>query len=247
MEISKDKLFVKEYFLAAGECNAESEMPLTLLANRLIEIATLHANYWNVGYKRLQEENRGWVLSRMAIEMKRYPRINETYRISTWVESYNRHFSERNMEITDEDGNVLGYARTIWMVIDFTTRESCNLAELEYIQKNTYDKECPIERQGRIKKLTPERQSHYTFAYSDIDFNRHVNSVRYISLFLNQWEMEHHDHFRIARFEIAYTKEAYIGESVTITTEETETEAHLEIASEQTSHCKARIVFEKRQ
>ena len=44
------KLFVSDYFLTPGECNPEQRMPLTLLINRLIEVATLHANELGIGY-----------------------------------------------------------------------------------------------------------------------------------------------------------------------------------------------------
>ena len=38
------KIYSKEYFLTAGECDAEGRMPLTLLTSRIIESATCHAN-----------------------------------------------------------------------------------------------------------------------------------------------------------------------------------------------------------
>ncbi len=49
--------YTKRYYLSAGECNPESEMPVPLLVSRLIEIATLHANEWGVGYAHLIAEN----------------------------------------------------------------------------------------------------------------------------------------------------------------------------------------------
>ena len=112
------KEFSKTYYLAAGECNPQGELPLTLLMTRIIEVATLHANSWGVGYERLIRDNQVWVLSRVAIEMTEYPKVNTNYKLTTWIEDYNRHFSQRNMRIDDENGKPLGYVRTIWMVID---------------------------------------------------------------------------------------------------------------------------------
>ena len=51
-------------------------------------------------------------------------------------------------------------------------------------------------------------RSRYRFQYTDIDFNRHVNSSRYIDLLLNQWSLGFHDANRLTRFEIAYIHEA---------------------------------------
>ena len=99
------KIYSKSWLLTPGECNCEKEMPVWLMTERIIDVATEHANSWGVGYARLILDNQAWVLSRVAIEMKRWPKVNETYTLSTWVEDYNRHFSERNIEVTDTDGS----------------------------------------------------------------------------------------------------------------------------------------------
>ncbi len=177
--MSNLKEFRQEFFLTAAECNPEKEMPLSLVMTRIIEMATLHANAWGVGYAKMIESNQGWVLSRVTVEMTRYPKVNEPYSFTTWIESYNRHFSQRNMEIRDHNDEVIGYVRTIWMVIDFATRESVDISKLSYISENISGRECPIAPQGRLKTVEPSRTAAYTFGYMDCDINRHVNTVKY--------------------------------------------------------------------
>ena len=125
-----NNVFSRQFYLLPGECNSEQEMPLWLLVNRIIEVATLHADSLGIGYRRLSRDNQAWVLSRMAIEMERYPKAGENYTLATWIESFNRHFSERNIEILDGDGTAIGYARTIWSVIDTNARTSCDISAL---------------------------------------------------------------------------------------------------------------------
>ena len=174
------KEFSKTYYLAAGECNPQGELPLTLLMTRIIEVATLHANSWGVGYERLIRDNQVWVLSRVAIEMIEYPKVNTNYKLTTWIEDYNRHFSQRNMRLDDENGKPLGYVRTIWMVIDMNTRASVDIEKLGYIRDNVSDIPCPIEPQSRLRPIEQGHAVDYTFGYMDCDFNRHVNTVRYL-------------------------------------------------------------------
>ena len=203
------KEYKQSFYLSAGECNPQAEMPLTLLMSRIIEVATNHANTWGVGYARLIEDNQGWVLSRVTIEMTRYPRVDEFYTLTTWIEDYNRHFSQRNMEIADNDGNVIGYARTIWVVISLSTRESVDISKLSYINENVSGKLCPIEPMSRLKPFEPTRIENHRFRYSDIDFNGHVNTVRYIEHLVNQFPMQHHADNMVKRMELAFVKEAY--------------------------------------
>lgn len=240
------QLYSCRHMLTAGECNAQREMQLQLLASRIIEIATFHANYWGVGYAKLLEHNQAWVLSRMAIEMTRFPKVGEHYTLTTWVENYNRHFSERHIEIKDDNGNVLGYARTIWAVIDITTRSSCDITAFEFMRDNILAKECPIERQSRFKTVNHLRESSYTFRSSDIDFNRHVNTLRYIGVLLNQWNVDFYDKHRIHRFEISFSKECRENEEVTIGIDDSTDECLLEIVHDNVAVCKAKFIFENR-
>ena len=245
------KYYTHEFFLTAGESTPQKEMPLLLLVSRLIEVATEHANIWGVGYAKLVEDNQAWVLSRVTVEMTDYPRVNESYTIRTWVEGYNRYFSQRNFEIVNAKGETLGFARTIWLVIDSLKREMVDISNLSYVISNVYDKDCPIEPQSRLRPVTDARVAQHTFQYTDTDINCHVNSVRYVEALLNQWKLKHYEQYRVKRFEIAYMKEclAEVAYEIAVN-EDNPLDTKLEITSivdDKTEiNCRARVVFENR-
>ena len=241
------KEYKQSFYLAAGECNPQAEMPLTLLMNRIIEVATNHANSWGVGYARLIQDGQGWVLSRVTIEMERYPRVDEWYSLTTWIEDYNRHFSQRNMEIADGDGNVIGYVRTIWVVINLNTRESVDISKLGYIARNVSPHPCPIEPQSRLKPFEPTRTENYRFRYADIDFNGHVNTVRYLEHLVNTFTMQWHAANFIKRMEIAFVKEAYYDSEAQILIDDTDPmNVRLDINADGTTRVRSRFIFQKR-
>lgn len=216
MEEMKQAVFEEEYFLTPAECNPQGRMPITLLINRLIEVATLHANQLGIGFASLVGRHETWVLSRVAVEMGRYPRWNERYRIATWVSSINRLFSERDFEILDGEGRVIGHARTVWAVMNTDTRQVADISQMEWVREFIPGRECPVAKPGRLRPLTAFESHPYRFTYCDMDFNRHVNSSRYIELLLNQWDLAFHDCHRLTRFEIAYVREAVYGEEVEV-------------------------------
>ncbi len=241
-----EKLFTQRYMLTAGECNGEQELPLWLLASRIIEAASLHANALNIGFERLKEANQSWVLSRLAIEMQRYPKAGDIYCVHTWIESFNRHFSERNFEITDGDGTVLGYARSVWMVIDSTTRESCDMSYL-CSPELILTKECPIAKQSKVKAIAATETRNHRFLYSDIDFNRHVNTLRYICAILDMLPIDFYDNNLLSRFEIAFMKETYFGTEVSINFDNSVTnDFTAEITADSAPLCKSRLLFQAR-
>ena len=245
--IQKKEFFI-DYYLAAGECNPQGEMPLTLLMRRIIEVATFHANSWGVGYARLIQDNQVWVLSRVTIEMTRFPRVNENYRLTTWIEDYNRHFSQRNMRLDDAEGNPLGYVRTIWMVIDMNTRASVDISQLGYIRENISDLPCPIEPMSRLRPIEQGHSVEYTFGYMDCDFNRHVNTVRYLSHLMNLFDMDCYDNCFIHRMEISFIKETHYGETCEFVIDDSDPiDSHMSITdADGDDHVRARFLWKER-
>lgn len=212
-----DKIYVHEYSLTAAQCNAQRELAPAMLVQHIIEVCTEHADALGVGFKQLAANGTLWVLSRIAFEMKRYPRLLENYSLVTWVEAYNRHFSERNIEIRGEGGEVIGFARTIWVSIDMKTRRPANLSAFEFLKEVVCDRACPIDKQGKIHPVEPPQMCHpYRFQVSDIDVNRHVNSSRYVELVINQMDLDTYDNFYVARFEIEYRREAHFDNEVEV-------------------------------
>lgn len=212
--------------LTPSESNAQQSLPLTLLVSQLIELATDHANHLGIGFIKLDPKGLGWVLSRITVEMKHWPRVGERYRLSTWVETLNRHFSERCFSVENEKGEILGYSRSVWMVIDLSSHKSAGTGGVEFNQDLIPGRECPIKRQMRHKPFEPDKIREYTFQYTDLDFYRHVNTVRYIALLLNQFPLSCYDENLLSRFEIAFMNEAKYGETARLCSlkEETATE-----------------------
>lgn len=241
------KEFSKTYYLAAGECNPQGEMPLTLLMTRIIEIATWHANSWGVGYARLIQDNQVWVLSRVTIEVTSMPRVNQEYTITTWIEDNNRHFSQRNMRLDDAQGNPLGYVRTIWMVIDMNTRASVDISQLSYICENISDLPCPIEPQSHLRPIQQGHAIDYTFGYMDCDFNRHANTVRYLAHLMNLFDMDCYDHYFIRRMEIAFIKETHYGETAQFIIDDSDPmDSRISVTIDGTDHVRARFQWHER-
>lgn len=245
---SANKLFEKRYFLTPAECNPQGRMPITLLINRLIEVATLHADAIGIGYETLVDRHETWVLSRVAVEMTLYPAVNDHYTVRTWISSINRLFSERDFEILDTEGNPIGYARTVWAVLNTDTRLGADISHMEWVRELIpADKTCPVDKPSRPQPVTGYNAHPYRFTYCDIDFNRHVNSSRYIELLLNQWSLQFHDHNRLTRFEIAYLREAYYDEEVEVRLQPIEgNSVRAELAHNDTPLCRAMLRFSQR-
>lgn len=236
------------YFITPGLCNTRRELPVPLLVSNIIETATKHANMLGIGFKSMTPKGIGWVLSRLTLQMDRYPSFNEHYVLSTWVESWNRHFSVRDFQIATPEGEVLGYARTVWMVIDLESHANVGTTGLDFDNSLiSADRVCPIPLQKKHRSdIAPSRTTEYTFRYTDIDFYGHVNTVRYVELLLNQFSLSKYEKSHVHRLEMAFQHEARYGQDIRIDISGTDAEGFSLILSDKASGTpllNSRIVF----
>lgn len=222
-------------------------LTLGVLGNHLLNCAGFHANDRGFGIATLNEENYTWVLSRLAIELDEMPYQYEEFKVQTWVENVYRLFTDRNFAIMDKDGKKIGYARSVWAMINLNTRKPADLLALHggSIADYICEEPCPIEKPSRIKVTSTEPAAVLTAKYSDIDINGHMNSIRYIEHILDLFPLDLYKTKRISRFEMAYVAESYCGDELTFFCDETtENEYHVELKKNgQEVVCRSKVIF----
>lgn len=228
-----------------GALNAQRRLPIATLISQVLQVACNHADERGFGYERLTQQDTTWVLARFAIEIARYPEAYDHYLIETWVDDIARIFSSRNFEILDQQGHNMGYARSVWSQLDLKTRRPLDLSSLCEIENYKLDRSCPIDPPSKLPALTTEPKELYRVRYTDIDFNRHVNSSKYIECMLNQFDLAYFDTHHLSRLEIAYLSEATFGDTLLVLCEEIQTDIWLfELRkTDQTALCRAKLFF----
>ncbi|MBP1614664.1 MAG: acyl-ACP thioesterase [Bacteroidetes bacterium] len=223
-------------------------LTMGVLGNHLLNCAGFHSTDRGFGMASLNEDNYTWVLSRLAIELDEMPYQYEEFTIQTWVENIYRLFTDRNFAIINKDGKKIGYARSVWAMINLATRKPADLLALHGggIVDYICEEPCPIEKPSRIKVDTQEITSTLVAKYSDIDINGHVNSIRYIEHILDLFPLEMYKMKRIRRFEMAYVTESYYGDELSFIKQKVaEGEYHLEVKkNEQEVFCRSKVIFE---
>ena len=198
-----------EFMAEPFHCDFSGRMFLGHLGNQMLNAADYHSTDRGFGMKYLMTIKRSWVLSRLAIEMEEMPTQYEHFTIETWVENAMRFFTSRNFCVSDGNGCIYGYGRSIWAMIDTETRI-------------VDDKPCPIEKGGRVKMSeNVELIKTIDVNYNDVDINGHVNSVKYIEHVLDLWDINWYREHQLKRFEIAYVAEAHQGDLLNFYQEQT--------------------------
>ena len=209
----------------------------------LLNVAGIDAKHKGISADVLMQQNRSWVLSRMAVEIDRQPEQYEEYSIYTWVNPHtSRLISPRNFELRDSKGNIFGRAVSQWCVIDFEKRVPVSLEEIDDLFEGKFcEAPSPCEAPRKIRGIEPSITRKHEVRYSDIDFNRHVNTMRYIRMMLNTRPIEYLTESRPLRLDIQFVRECKLGQVLTIGYEQRENVSLFEIRNEEEVACTAAI------
>ena len=212
-----------EFPIYPQEIDARQNLRLTSLCNYILNTAGYAAIENGFGSLEMIERGMTWVLSRLAIEMTELPKQYEHLCIKTWVEDYGRLFTTRHYQLFNHEGKIIGNATSLWAMIDVKTRKPINLQSMPEFNQFATGKKGEIDPAKKIRINNCEKISSHTSSYSDIDFNNHVNSVKYIEWMLDSYHASEKLYERnMKRVEINYLHESIFGEQIDICSEETE-------------------------
>ncbi|MDR3226502.1 MAG: acyl-ACP thioesterase [Prevotellaceae bacterium] len=212
----------------------------------VLDIAGIDADEKGFGLKKLHDDNRSWVLSRMALDFYRLPEKYEKIDVTTWVNNYGRLITTRNFTINDENNHRIFAAVTQWAMIDLSTRQPLDLCYVSEYDNHICADSSPIEHPRKVAQANPTKTKTHEVAYSDIDFNRHVNTLRYFSLMLDMLPIEMLSNTNAAHVEINFLHESQYGDTLTIGYEQRDTKSIFEIKNNNNiAICRAAIEFRK--
>ncbi len=229
-------------------CDFMGKATLPVIGNYILQAATIHAQQRGFGYETIVKDNIAWVLSRLSIEISEYPGYDEDFTVETWVEDVTRFFTQRCFRFINNKGEIIGYARTIWAAIDMNSRRPVDIPSWrpdlsDFVDNNL---ECPVEKPLKIPAVENiEPFMGYSVRYSDIDINRHMNSIKYIEHTINAFDLEVFKEKVIRKFEIVYLAEGSFGDKLKLYKEGINQNEYLvDTKKEGESICRSRIIWE---
>ena len=214
------KSWEDDYSISFYEVDTKNEVFLPVLWSFMQETAWHHADHLRLGYSDLAEHQYFWVLSRLSIEMKEYPRWGDRIKVKTWLTGVGRLFALRHFSITDSKGEIIGSAKSAWLVLDLKNRKP---QRIEPVFKHIQHLLDPHPLDEAPEKLpapaNPGMEKSYQVRYSDIDIHHHVNNIKYIEWIFDSYPFEMNQTHHIHTFEINFLEESTHGDEIAIYTE----------------------------
>ncbi len=178
--------WVDQYQIHSYEVDQQSRLSIVSAINYFQESAWRNADSMGLGFKALAEKDRFWVLSRLYVEMYRYPFWGDTIQLETWPKGMESLFALRDFRFKSADGKELyGAGTTAWLIIDGTSHR---LQRVEHIcgDMPCYPQDALDRQPGKITlAATMTSQARLIAGYTDVDVNNHVNNVCYLNWAVN--------------------------------------------------------------
>ena len=200
-----------EYEIKYQEVDGEKKLRLFNLENYLLEVAGTVADDLGFGIAKLHPRGLTWILTRLSVEMYELPTHCQSVRFETWIESNAHMLSTRDFRIYTGD-KLIGQCKSVWAVLDLEKREIVNLFD-DPMFEGCVDGE--VIEMSRVRMTTipePTGCVPHKIVYSDIDYNGHCNSCRYLQAMTDAWLPDYYG--KKVRLDINYQKEAMLGETL---------------------------------
>ena len=187
------------------------------LCRSFLEAAWNHAEQLGIGYSDLSKQNQFWVLSRLLVQVDRYPEWGDRVTLNTWPRGISSVFALRDFELMDSERRRLAGGASSWLVLDAATHRPQRIDKLLLRIPNQIAR---MSLQRDPAKLPTPETSAVTLTtsvrYSDIDVNQHVNSARYVGWLLDSYPPDFHLKHSLRTLEINYVGETLWGENVSV-------------------------------
>lgn len=215
------------YVVQYQDVDVNRRLRLHTLENYLLNVAARVADELGFGIPNLLPMGYTWIITRLNLELQYLPRHGETLTIETWIEQNVHMLSLRDFRlyIRQSDGTdvLLGCAKSVWAILDLEKREIVNVFDLPMFDGTVDGEVLPMTKpihlspicidEARLLPNTIAADSVlHTIQYSDVDYNRHCNSCRYLEWMLNACTWQ--DTALPFRLDINYVKELHLGDKM---------------------------------
>lgn len=162
-----------------GDVTPNRHLRLDALVNILQEMAIEHTRQVGIELSSLLDSGRTWVLSKIHLDLKRLPTLDEKVEVQTWSRSIERFKGVRDFTFSVE-GRHIASASTLWLYIDIARRRPVRVPDhYESLYKSEKDHATglDVEHWTHPEAVADNAPLIITTRISDFDVNGHVNNA----------------------------------------------------------------------
>jgi len=177
----------QEFEFSLGATDPCGRVKHKFLLETFQEMAEIDAAKYNFAVFQTIQRGMTWVLRSYRIDFAKYPcREDKVLKIKTYAEIYKNLFSLRTFEVRNASDELLGVAKTWWVLIDIERKRPLRLDKVDglsdFLQKVS-EVHPPEVKISKVNK--PIISAPWQVCWQDLDVNDHTNHTVYF-----KWALE---------------------------------------------------------
>lgn len=213
--------FSKEFAIHYFDLNSNGYVSPTTVVNFFQETAICHSHAVGLGLERLSAMGMGWVIYRWSIKINKGLHWQDKAKITTWAHRFKGLYATREFSITDQWGNPVGQATSLWIFLNTLRGRPMRIPEEISAAYGVNPRRLINDDFSELPQVkNPSQVKNFWVRMSDIDTNQHVNNVRYIDWFLETLPEKVYHHGELTSLEVIYRHSVRFGTMVESQTEE---------------------------
>lgn len=209
------QIYTEDFKIRSYETGTDGRVTVQSICNYLQEAAGNHATLLGVAVDKLFRQNLTWVLSRIHVQMNKYPYWRQKVLIETWPSDAYGMFAIRDFILYDEYKNIIGHATTSWMLLDFKKMRPISMPDfIMEIERPERSRSLP-DKFDKLPHADEYPQTRtFNVRMSDLDMNNHVNNVHYMDWALETIPPDFKKKNDLSGLEISFRAESNFGDRI---------------------------------
>ncbi len=154
-----------------------------------------------------------FLMSRMSLVIHKPVHSYETVTVRTWAPESRGSTFNRAYEMLSESGEILAQGKSLWALIENSTRRLTRVGEVPLSYGSAEDITLDTPMRFRIPaEIAPV--GSFTVSYRDIDVNHHMNNTVYHDILCGF--IPNIESLRVRSISVSYQNEARLGDTVDV-------------------------------
>lgn len=203
------------YHVRVSEICPNGLFSVVNLSEYLQETAYRNSTLLNLGMEALKGTPLAWVIARLNLHVRHYPRKGDAVAVETWYAGIQSRFGLRFYRLKDENNVVIAAAISTFALFDLESRE---IAEWPpFIQARMPEpgpQPMDFQRRKIERPLLGMPQAPFSPRLGDIDINNHVNNTKLVEWALSAATENVKHPFQPRAIDIVFRNECKLQDTV---------------------------------
>ena len=216
-QVLTEDSYIRQEEVIFGECDRSEKIRMAGLLGKVASFGGYDYDARGITREVLIEKGYAFLLSRVAINIHRWPRYGDILTVQTWENGAKGAHMQRVFEMKDQAGRLCVSARSDWVLVNPVSHKIArprSFAHEEFVPC-PQEIDCPAPKKILLPKEGLEDLGVRKVVWSDLDGNGHLYSGRYGDIFWDHLPEDLQD-LELKEFYINYSKEATLGQELRI-------------------------------